>query len=124
MAVWSGDTVLADEEGFLYFVGRADDMIKTSGYRVSPTEIEEVAYASRLVRDAVALGLPDERLGQRVVLVVTPLGEGFEPDELHRWLRRELPLYMVPGQVVVRDRMPTSPNGKFDRLALRAEVGR
>ena len=52
--------VVADEEGFLYFVGRTDDMIKTSGYRVSPTEIEEVAYDSGLVRDAVALGLADE----------------------------------------------------------------
>ena len=56
VAVWSGDTVVADEEGFLYFVGRADEMIKTSGYRVSPTEIEEAAYATGLVRDAVALG--------------------------------------------------------------------
>ena len=56
IAVWSGDTVVADEEGFLYFVGRADEMIKTSGYRVSPTEVEEAAYATGLVRDAVALG--------------------------------------------------------------------
>ena len=47
IAVWSGDTVVADEEGFLYFVGRKDEMIKTSGYRVSPTEIEEAAYDDR-----------------------------------------------------------------------------
>ena len=65
---------VADEEGFLYFVGRTDDMIKTSGYRVSPTEIEEVAYDTGLVRDAVALGVADERLGQRIVLVVAPAG--------------------------------------------------
>lgn len=121
MAVWSGDTVVADEEGFLYFVGRADDMIKTSGYRVSPTEIEEVAYASGMVRDAVALGIPDERLGHRIGLVVTPNGEGFDPAELNRALRRVLPLYMVPTETWVRDRLPTSPNGKFDRIALREE---
>ena len=72
LAVWSGDIVKADEEGFLYFVGRNDEMIKTSGYRVSPTEIEEVAYATGLVRDAVALGVEDPRLGQRIVLVVSP----------------------------------------------------
>src|SRR5690606_28684103 len=54
IAVWSGDIVVRDEEGFLYFVGRRDDMIKTSGYRVSPTEIEEVAYEVESVRDAVA----------------------------------------------------------------------
>ena len=53
--------MVADEEGFLYFVGRKDEMIKTSGYRVSPTEIEEVAYATGLVRDAVALGVEDVR---------------------------------------------------------------
>ena len=72
--MWSGDRVVADEEGFLYFVGRTDDMIKTSGYRISPTEIEEVAYDSGLVRDAAALGLPDEALGHRVVVVVSPSG--------------------------------------------------
>ena len=63
IAVWSGDTVVADEEGFLYFVGRSDDMIKTSGYRVSPTEVEEAAYGTALVRDAVALGVEDAALG-------------------------------------------------------------
>ena len=63
IAVWSGDTVVMDEEGFLYFVGRKDEMIKTSGYRVSPTEIEEAAYDTGLVRDAVALGVEDAKLG-------------------------------------------------------------
>ena len=74
--MWSGDTVVADEEGFLYFVGRSDDMIKTSGYRVSPTEVEEAAYGTGLVRDAVALGVEDAGLGQRIVLVVTSAGGG------------------------------------------------
>ena len=72
LAVWSGDLVMRDEDGFLYFVGRNDEMIKTSGYRVSPTEIEEAAYDTGLVRDAVALGVDDPRLGQRIVLVVSP----------------------------------------------------
>ena len=123
LAVWSGDTVVADEDGFLYFIGRRDDMIKTSGYRVSPTEIEEVAYDTGLVRDAVALGLEDARLGQRIVLVASPATPEFDPSALLAAMKRELPLYMVPAEVVVRDRISTSPNGKFDRVLLRQELG-
>lgn len=124
MAVWSGDTVVADEEGFLYFVGRKDDMIKTSGYRVSPTEIEEAAYSTGLVRDAVALGVADNTLGQRVVLVVTPTAPELDVDGLVTELRQLLPLYMVPGQIEVRHELPRSPNGKFDRNLIKSEVSR
>ena len=122
LAVWSGDTVIADSEGFLYFVGREDDMIKTSGYRVSPTEIEEVAYATTLVRDAVALGVEDATLGQRVLLVVAPTADEFDTDALLEEMKSRLPLYMVPSSVVVRDAIPRSPNGKFDRALLREEL--
>jgi acyl-CoA ligase (AMP-forming) (exosortase A-associated) len=122
LAVWSGDTVVADEDGFLYFVGRSDEMIKTSGYRVSPTEIEEAAYASGLVRDAVAVGVEDAQLGQRIVLVVAPVAADLDVAELTAALRRELPLYMVPAAVEVRSELPRSPNGKFDRNLIKAEV--
>ncbi|HZM54687.1 MAG TPA: hypothetical protein VFC03_06635, partial [Acidimicrobiales bacterium] len=123
IAVWSGDAVVADEEGFLYFVGRKDDMIKTSGYRVSPTEIEEVAYDSGLVRDAVALGLDDPKLGQRVVLIASPAeGQSIDMDRLLSIMRHQLPLYMIPSTVVVRAEIPKSPNGKFDRALLRQEL--
>ena len=123
LAVWSGDGVVADEEGFLYFVGRSDEMIKTSGYRVSPTEVEEVAYSSGLVRDAVALGVPDQRLGQKIVLLATPVdGAALDPDGLITAMRRELPLYMVPSEVRVRVELPRGPNGKFDRNLLKQEV--
>ncbi len=123
MAVWSGDIVVRDEEGFLYFVGRKDEMIKTSGYRVSPTEIEEVAYDTGLVRDAVALGVDDPKLGQHVVLVASPPEGGeLDADVLLAELRKVLPLYMVPRQIVVRAALPRSPNGKFDRNVLRQEV--
>jgi acyl-CoA ligase (AMP-forming) (exosortase A-associated) len=123
LAVFSGDTVVSDEEGFLYFVGRKDDMIKTSGYRVSPTEIEEVAYASGLVRDAVALGAPDDRLGERVVLVVAPADRAsFDVDALIGFLRKGLPLFMVPSTVHELDQLPRSANGKFDRNQLKADL--
>ena len=123
LAVWSGDAVVADEEGFLYFVGRKDEMIKTSGYRVSPTEIEEVAYDSGMVRDAVALGVEDPKLGQHVLLVVAARdAHSFQSEDLLSTLRRALPLYMVPASVVVLDEIPRSPNGKFDRARLRREL--
>ena len=120
--MWSGDSVVRDEEGFLYFVGRADEMIKTSGYRVSPTEVEEVAYSTGLVRDAVALGLPDPRLGQRIVLIVTPNTPGQRvADGLQRYFRRNAPGYMVPAVVDERTSIPRGPNGKYDRTWLRQE---
>lgn len=122
LAVFSGDTVVADDEGFLYFVGRSDEMIKTSGYRVSPTEIEEAAYATGLVRDAVALGVDDAGLGQRVLLVVAPTADDFTEDALLDAMRSAVPLYMVPSSVVVRSEIPRSPNGKFDRATLREEL--
>ena len=122
LAVWSGDTVVADDEGFLYFVGRQDDMIKTSGYRISPTEIEEATYSTGMVADAVAVGVDDARLGQQIVVVVTPADAGFDQARLVAALRQRLPMYMVPALVVVREELPRSPNGKFDRNLIKAEV--
>ncbi len=122
LAVWSGDTVTADEDGFLYFVGRSDDMIKTSGYRVSPTEIEEAAYGTGLVRDAVALGIDEPGLGHRVVLVATAPEGRVDEAAVIAALRRTLPLYMVPSQVIGKLEMPRSANGKFDRALLKSEL--
>ncbi len=123
MAVWSGDLVVRDEEGFLYFVGRNDEMIKTSGYRVSPTEIEEVAYNTGVVRDAVALGVDDSKLGQHIVLFVSSVeGKEIDPEVLLAEFKKEVPLYMVPQSIVVRPTLPRSPNGKFDRNLLRTEL--
>lgn len=123
LAVFSGDTVVADEEGFLFFVGRRDEMIKTSGYRVSPTEIEEVAYATGLTKDAVALGVEDGALGQRIVLVASPIASSLDVSALLTAFRRTLPQYMVPSQVVEMSAIPTNPNGKFDRVLLREQLG-
>lgn len=123
LAVWSGDRVVADADGYLYFVGRTDEMIKTSGYRVSPTEVEEAAYATGMVRDAVALGVPDERLGQRILLLATENGHPLTTSALLAELRRELPHFQVPAEVIVRSELPRSANGKYDRALLRTEFG-
>ena len=74
-AVWSGDIVYFDDEGYLYFVGRNDDLIKTSGYRVSPTEVEEVLYSSELIKEVVVFGVPHPVLGQAIVAVIVPNSE-------------------------------------------------
>jgi acyl-CoA synthetase (AMP-forming)/AMP-acid ligase II len=122
IAVWSGDVARTDDEGFIYFVGRKDEMIKTSGYRVSPTEIEEGAYQTKMVRDAAAFGIDDAALGQAIVLVVTaPVDRAVDVAALLDELRRQLPLYMVPKDVLVREALPRNQNGKFDRKLLRAE---
>jgi acyl-CoA ligase (AMP-forming) (exosortase A-associated) len=123
-AVWSGDKARRDGEGLVYFVGRDDAMIKTSGNRVSPTEVEEAAVASGLVAEAVALGVPDDRLGEAIALIVRPTGEQREGGEeaLRAFLRRELPNFMQPGPILWRSELPKSPNGKLDREALKNEL--
>ena len=120
-AVWSGDRVRRDAAGLLYFVGREDGMIKTSGNRVSPTEVEEAALASGLVAEAVALGVPDPRLGEAIALVVRP-DRRDEEAALRAFLKRELPNFMQPGPIVWREDLPRSPNGKLDRVALKQEL--
>ncbi|HYE00501.1 MAG TPA: acyl-CoA ligase (AMP-forming), exosortase A system-associated [Alphaproteobacteria bacterium] len=121
-AVWSGDMVRRDEEGFLYFVGRRDQMIKTSGNRVSPTEVEEVAFASGAVEQAVALGAPHPVLGQGIVLLVVPRGAALDRQALERHCQRELPSYMRPHLVIDRPSLPLNANGKIDRVMLAEEV--
>ena len=123
LAVFSGDTVRTDAEGFLYFVGRRDEMIKTSGYRVSPTEIEEVVYATNLVGEAAAFGVPHPTLGQAIVLIATPKdGSALEEAALLAECRTRLPAYMVPTVIGIRQGLlPRNPNGKIDRKSLGIE---
>jgi acyl-coenzyme A synthetase/AMP-(fatty) acid ligase len=119
-AVFSCDTVRADEAGYLYFIGRRDEMIKTSGYRVSPTEIEETLYASKLVGEVAAFGVPHPVLGQAIVVVATQPRDGtVNEGSLLAACRQTLPAFMIPTQIVVRDGpLPRNPNGKIDRKLL------
>jgi len=123
IAVFSGDTVRQDEEGFLYFIGRRDEMMKTSGYRVSPTEVEEVLYATKLVGECVAFGVDDDRLGQRIQVIATPPAAGeLDVDALLAECRQRMPAYMVPSGIAVRSGpLPRNPNGKIDRKTLSTE---
>jgi acyl-CoA ligase (AMP-forming) (exosortase A-associated) len=125
IAVFSGDTVQADEQGFLYFVGRRDEMIKTSGYRVSPTEIEEVLYDLEGIAEVAAFGVPDATLGQAVVVVATCKEDAaLEQGALAAWCRSRLPIYMCPVTIDIRrGPLPRNANGKIDRKAIAAEFG-
>lgn len=120
-AVWSGDTVKKDEDGFLYFVGRRDAMIKTSGYRVSPEEIEEVFYQVEQVQSAAAIGIPDDVIGQAILVCIElkTCAKNNDPDliksELKKHCRRTLPSYLVPKEFVICDVLPKNANGKIDR---------
>lgn len=130
-AVWSGDTVWRDDEGYLYFVGRDDEQIKTSGYRVSPSEVEAVAAAAGWP-ECVAMGVPDATLGHAIVLVVAGSAAAVpdahamatDRDSAHEGLlpalRAALPAWMVPRRIEVWDgSLPRNANGKFDRVLIR-----
>ncbi|MEO9469417.1 acyl-CoA ligase (AMP-forming), exosortase A system-associated [Parasphingorhabdus sp.] len=121
LAVWSGDTVKRGKDGLLYFVGRTDSMIKSSGNRISPSEIEEAAIASGLVAETVALGIPDERLGHAIHLFVRSSNAAAGEDQqkqLAQYLKRALPNFMQPHAIAWLDEFPKNPNGKLDRTAL------
>ncbi len=119
MAVWSGDSVAQGEDGLLRFVGRADEMIKVAGNRISPTEIEEAVLAGGEVAEAVAIGVPDPRQGQAITVVARALVP--DAEELVRArLRRDLPMFQQPSRYLWLDAMPRNANDKLDRSGLRA----
>ena len=128
-AVFSGDNVRMDAEGFLYFIGRRDEMMKTSGYRVSPTEVEEIVYATKLVGECAAFGVEHATLGQAVHVIATPPAvdgdQGVLVDTaalapaLLAACRIHMPAYMVPAGIeFVPGPLPRNPNGKIDRKLL------
>ncbi len=122
-AVFSGDQVIEGADGLFRFVGRQDEMIKSAGNRISPTEIEEAVLAGGEVAEAVAIGVPDERLGQAIVVVVRANGPvEIAEQALRDRLRRDLPSFMQPARYHWRDALPRNANGKLDRAALKAEM--
>jgi len=121
-AVWSGDIFKTDSEGFLYFVGRRDEMIKSSGYRMSPTEIETAIQAAAGVKEVAVFGLPDEELGEvPVAAIVAAENAPLRLDSVLEHCRRVLPNYMVPRLMEVPE-LPRSPNGKIDRAGMRMSL--
>ena len=121
---YSGDLVKMDEEGFLYYVGRRDTMIKSSGFRISPTEVEEVLFQSGELRQAAVIGIPDEALGQSIKAFVVPRDGGtVDAEALIAYSAERMPRYMVPKAVEVLSELPKTTSGKVDYPALRRREG-
>ncbi len=121
---YSGDLVKTDEDGFLYFIGRRDTMIKSSGFRISPTEVEEVLFQTGKLRGAAVIGVPDEVLGQVVkAYVVARDGEPLDTEALLAACAEKMPRYMVPKFIEVLAEMPKTSSGKVDYPALRRREG-
>lgn len=121
--VFSGDLVKRDEEGFLYFVSRRDELIKTLGYRVSPDEVTELLFASGEISEGVVTTEQDEVRGQAIIACVV-LKEGGSLENLRTFCRREAPRHLQPARFEVRDSLPRTASQKFDRAALHGSEGR
>jgi len=122
---YSGDYVTMDEEGYLYFVGRRDTMIKSSGYRISPTEVEDVLFRSGLLKGAAVIGIPDEMIGQSIKAFVVPRdGEQLDPEKLRAFCAANMPRHMVPKDIEALEALPATTSGKVDYPALRRRESR
>lgn len=118
---YSGDLAIQDDEGFLYFVGRDDAMIKSAGFRISPTEVEETLMAAGGFRHVAVIGLPDEWVGQKVHAVAVAATDAIDTAAILKQAAVKLPPYMVPKQIELVEALPTTPNGKVDYKRLVAE---
>ena len=119
----TGDLFRMDEEGYCYFVGRKDDIIKSRGEKVSPKEVENVIYAFPGVKEAAVVGVPDELLGRALkAIVVTAEGVEIEARELVAHCLARLEDFMVPRLVEFRAALPKTNTGKIRRAALQAEA--
>ncbi|MEX1181759.1 MAG: AMP-binding protein, partial [Gemmatimonadota bacterium] len=117
-AVYSGDMVRRDADGFFHFVGRRDRMIKTLGYRVGPDEVLDVLYSSGQITEGIVTAVEDAERGQRIVAYVVLAPDG-ALQTLRQYCRAELPRYMQPNEITALTDLPKLANGKHDLHALR-----
>jgi long-chain acyl-CoA synthetase len=116
----TNDHFTVDEEGFLYFVGRTDDIIKTRGEKVSPLEVENLLFSITGIKEAAVVGVPDERMGEAIrAFVVLADGATLTAQEVIAECRSRIENYMVPRDVVFIDEMPKTTSGKVRKKSLR-----
>jgi acyl-CoA ligase (AMP-forming) (exosortase A-associated) len=116
---YSGDLVKTDSEGYIYYVGRRDTMIKSSGYRISPGEIEDVLFQTGMIRHAAVIGVPDSMLGQSIIAFVTARDEEqIDVAQLLAHCSQKLPRYMLPRAIRVLQDLPKTNSGKVDYRTL------
>ena len=118
---FSGDLVTEDDEGFLYFVGRDDAMIKSSGYRISPTEVEEVLMSTGHFRQVAVIGLPDPMAGQKVHAVGVARDGAVDVPVTLKAVSERLPAFMLPRDIELVEELPVTANGKVDYKSLVAQ---
>lgn len=122
--ICTGDLVYTDEEGYLYYVSRKDELMIVSGFRISPYEIESVVHDSLpLIKDCVVFSLEDENAQEQIILVYTANTE-IPRNELLFELKKHLPNHMIPTEIIYKDRLPTLSQGKIDRDGVKKEVER
>ncbi len=121
MAVWSGDVVKKDEQGFLYFIGRKDDLIKTSGYRLSPDEVENTLYLLDDISEVIVIGVPHPVLGQALVAIIVAKSAELTEKRVLRHCLASLPNYMLPKHIAFVNSLPRNANNKFERNHWKAE---
>lgn len=115
----TGDLTTLDADGNYLFLGRRDHMVKSRGYRIELGEIESALYSHPLVKEAAAIAVPDELIGNRLrAFVVLSDGATTTADELQRWCGKSIPAYMVPEAVEFRLSLPKTSTGKADKPAL------
>lgn len=116
--VWSGDRVRLEAGGYMTFLGRADGQLKSSGFRISPEEIEHVVTEISGISEACAVGVDDDELGQRIVLLVTDDSRcDNDAASIRAYCSSRLPTYMTPHEIHFVKSIPRNPNGKHDRAA-------
>ncbi|HOK41694.1 MAG TPA: AMP-binding protein [bacterium] len=114
IVVYSGDIVSKDEEGYLYFHSRKDNIIKSMGYRLNLQEIEVKVLELNFVKEAVAIGIPDMNVGTKIKLIIPNINAN-QIEEVKKFLLKELPYYMQPAEIISVDNLPLNNNGKIDR---------
>ncbi|ANH07370.1 AMP-binding protein [Shinella sp. HZN7] len=111
---YSGDLAVEDEDGFFSFIGRNDAMIKSSGYRISPSEVEEAIMSTGRFRQVAVIGLPDDFAGQKLHAVAVALEPDVDVAAVLQAVAGMLAAYMVPRDLELVEALPVTPNGKVD----------
>jgi len=120
--LYSGDYFRTDEQGFLYFIGRKDDMIKSKGERISAREVENNICGMQGVAEVAVLGLPDEILGQAIKAYIVPAPEvEITEKQVLKYCSANMESFMLPKYIEFMDNLPKTPNGKIDKKQLKAK---
>jgi long-chain acyl-CoA synthetase len=118
----TGDLAYMDDEGYFYLVGRKDNLLKVSGHRINPQEIEDVMMESGLIVEVAALGVPDQLKGNSLVAVAVPIRDNCEASGVLEYCAAKLPRYKVPDRITFVRALPKKLTGKIDRAKCRGMI--